>query len=117
MKIELTLDCNDLETVSRFWERALGCDRQPIVPGRYVSLTPPALGGLTLTLQAVPERKAVKNRMHLDLLVADLKTEAAHLESLGATHLSPLMADHGTRWYVMADPEGNEFCLADDPAR
>jgi predicted enzyme related to lactoylglutathione lyase len=116
MKIELTLDCNDLETVSRFWERALGCHSRPTVPDRYVSLTPPPLGGLTLTLQAVPEPKAVKNRMHLDLLVGDLETEAAHLQSLGATHVSPLMNDYGSRWYVMADPEGNEFCLAEQTA-
>jgi predicted enzyme related to lactoylglutathione lyase len=115
MKIELTLDCNDLPTVSRFWEQALRCDSQPTVPGRYVSLTPPVLNGLTLTLQSVPEPKEVKNRMHLDLLVADLEAEAAHLLSLGATHVSPRMEDYGTRWYVMADPEGNEFCLAEEP--
>jgi predicted enzyme related to lactoylglutathione lyase len=116
MKIELTLDCNDLPAMSRFWEQALRCDSRPTVPGRYVSLTPPVLNGLTLTLQSVPERKEVKNRMHLDLLVADLETEAAHLCSLGATHVSPRMEDYGTRWYVMADPEGNEFCLAEEPA-
>lgn len=116
MKIELTLDCNDLASVSRFWEQALGCEGQPIVPGQYVSLTPPALNGLTFTLQSVPEPKAVKNRMHLDLLVADLEVEAANLVSLGATHVSPRMDDYGTSWYVMADPEGNEFCLAEEQA-
>jgi predicted enzyme related to lactoylglutathione lyase len=54
--------------------------------------------------------------MHLDLLVADLDAEAERLLSLGATHLSPLMQDYGTRWYVLADPEGNEFCLAEEEA-
>jgi predicted enzyme related to lactoylglutathione lyase len=116
MKIELTLDCNDLDTASRFWERALDCVSQPTVPGRYVSLTPPALNGLTLTLQAVAEPKAVKNRMHLDLLVADLDSEAQHLQSLGASQISQRMDDYGIRWYVMADPEGNEFCLAEEAA-
>ena len=116
MRIELTLDCHDLDTASRFWEQALCCESKPLVPRRYVSLTPPVMGGLALTLQAVPEAKTVKNRMHLDLLVADLDAEAERLLSLGATHLSPLMQDYGTRWYVLADPEGNEFCLAEEEA-
>ena len=65
----------------------------------------------------VPEPKTVKNRMHLDLLVADLEQAVRRLESLGATRLTASAREEfGQRWYVLADPEGNEFCVARDPA-
>ena len=56
----------------------------------------------------VPEAKAVKNRMHPDLVTEDLAGELTRLKELGATHL----ADHeegGATWATLADPEGNEF--------
>jgi predicted enzyme related to lactoylglutathione lyase len=110
MNIEVTLDCNNLEDLARFWQEALGCEAYPTVPGEYLSLT--SSGGFTLNLQAVPEPKVGKNRMHLDLLVSDVAATATHFQSVGATVVSERMELHGTRWYVMADPEGNEFCLA-----
>lgn len=113
MSIEVTLDCNDLALLARFWREALGCQEEPTVPGAYVSLPSPA--GLTLSLQAVPEPKVGKNRMHLDLLVGDVEQETKRLESLGATVRSGPLDLYGTHWYVMADPEGNEFCVAAQP--
>lgn len=110
MNIEVTLDCNNLEGLAHFWEQALGCEAHPTVPGEYVSLTSP--GGFTLNLQAVPEPKVGKNRMHLDLLVSDVEATAAQFQSAGATKISERMELYGTRWYVMTDPEGNEFCVA-----
>jgi predicted enzyme related to lactoylglutathione lyase len=72
---------------------------------------------LVLSLQRVAEPKAGKNRMHLDLLVPDVDEELARLESLGATRLSQSPHEEfGQRWYVLSDPEGNEFCLAAEPA-
>jgi predicted enzyme related to lactoylglutathione lyase len=114
MNIEVTLDCKNLEELAWFWQAVLGCEARPTVPGEYVSLTSPQ--GFTLTLQAVPEPKTAKNRMHLDLLVSDVDATAAQFQSFGATFVSDLMERYGTRWYVMADPEGNEFCLAAHPA-
>lgn len=114
LKIEVTLDCNDLEGLTRFWEAVLGCEGDPTVPGEYVALR--SAGGLTLTLQAVPEPKVGKNRMHLDLLVSDVDATAARFQSLGATFASARIKRYGTVWFVMADPEGNEFCLAAHPA-
>ena len=110
MNIEVTLDCNNIERLARFWQEALGCEAHPTVPGEYVSLTSP--GGFTLNLQAVPEPKVGKNRMHLDLLVSDAEATATQFQSVGATLVSERMDLHGTRRYVMADPEGNEFCLS-----
>ena len=59
----------------------------------------------------VPEAKTVKNRVHLDLTGPDHEAEADRLVALGARRLR--FVDKGDeRWWIMADPEGNEFCLA-----
>jgi len=113
MNIEMTLDCVDLEVTAAFWQSALGYARSHVVAGRYVSL---AGDGPTLSLQRVLEPKTTKNRLHLDLLVADVDSEVARLRALGAAVLPPgAREEFGQRWFVLADPEGNEFCVARDP--
>lgn len=113
MRIEFTLDCSDLDRMVRFWTAAAGLAVEGVIEGRYVALTG---HGTTLTLQRVEEPKTVKNRMHLDLLVDDdLEQEVGRLETLGATRLGTrARQEFGQRWYVLADPEGNEFCVAPD---
>src|SRR5918994_138729 len=59
----------------------------------------------------VPEPKTAKNRMHLDLVSPDPEAEVARLIELGATRVAD-MNEYGYTWTVMADPEGNEFCMA-----
>jgi predicted enzyme related to lactoylglutathione lyase len=114
MRIEFTLDCNDLDAQAQFWAAALECDVESEIEGRYIALSRP---GISLTLQRVAETKTVKNRMHIDLLVDDVPAQLARLEALGATRLTPTPhQEFGQTWYVMADPEGNEFCLAPDPS-
>jgi hypothetical protein len=67
------------------------------------------LPGFFLDLQRVPDDKVVKNRFHFDLRVAGGDNGVRRLEGLGASILENIT--HGTaEWYVMADPEGNEFC-------
>ena len=79
-------------------------------------LVPGAQPGPDLVLQRVPEPKAGKNRMHLDLRVPTLEPELARLTVLGAEVLTPEPIDEdGFRWVVMADPEGNEFCVGTEP--
>jgi predicted enzyme related to lactoylglutathione lyase len=113
VRVELTLDCSDLDRMARFWEGAIGLAVIGIIEGRYVSLRG---HGLTLTLQHVAEAKTVKNRMHLDLLVEDIEGEVQRLEALGASRLTPIATtEFGQTWFVLADPEGNEFCVALDP--
>jgi predicted enzyme related to lactoylglutathione lyase len=52
--------------------------------------------------------------MHLDFHVVDIDAEAERLQSLGARRISDeAVSEHSTRWHVMADPEGNEFCVCD----
>ena len=110
MRFEITLDCTDLERVASFWATAAELDIDGIIEGRYITLTG---RHLTLTLQRVDEPKSGKNRMHLDLLVDDIDETARRFEALGATRLTEnARHEFGQTWYVMADPEGNEFCIA-----
>jgi predicted enzyme related to lactoylglutathione lyase len=107
MRMELTLDCNDLESLAAFWSAALNYRRS--LPGLegYASLEG---DGIPLSLQRVPEPKVTKNRLHLDLLVEDVEAEVSRLEALGARRLED-HTEYGTHWSVMADPESNEFCV------
>ena len=113
MRVELTLDCVDLERVAAFWQAALRGERGGVIEGRYVHVHGPHV---SLTLQRVPEPKTGKNRMHLDLLVPDVDAEVARLRSIGATLRTPVAhREFGQTWFVLADPEGNEFCVAHEP--
>jgi predicted enzyme related to lactoylglutathione lyase len=110
VRIEFTLDCADLDRMTRFWRDAVGFVVVGVIEGRYVSLRG---HDVALTLQQVEEPKTVKNRMHLDLLVDDVELEVSRLEELGASRLTPTAREEfGQTWFVLADPEGNEFCVA-----
>src|SRR6476619_5384051 len=110
MRLEFTLDCTDLDHTAEFWQAAVGFAVDGSIEGRYVSLSG---HGVSLTLQRVAEPKTVKNRMHLDLLVEDAVHEVDRLERLGASRVTPTARqEFGQTWFVLADPEGNEFCVA-----
>ena len=111
--IGLVLDCADPVKLAAFWGPALDYVSVGEV-GSYVALFPNGHPGPKLLLQRVPEPKAAKNRMHLDIEVPDIEAEATRLEALGATRVAaePL-SEHGTTWILMADPEGNELCVCD----
>jgi predicted enzyme related to lactoylglutathione lyase len=98
------IDCGDPERLAAFWGALLGrgIARRS---GPYLMLeTPP--GGLDIYFQQVPEPKTGKNRVHLDLRPRDPDATFERVLALGGHHL----ADVET-WWVMADPDGNEFCL------
>lgn len=110
MRVEFTLDCIDLDRAAEFWKAAVGFDVDGTIAGRYVSLSG---HGVSLTLQQVSEPKTTKNRMHLDLLVENLEEEVHRLEGLGASRVTRTpRREFGQTWFVLADPEGNEFCVA-----
>lgn len=114
--IGLVLDCADAERLAAFWAPALGYASLGAA-GAYVVLVPEGKSGPKLLLQRVPEPKTVKNRMHLDIETTDVEAEAARLQALGARRLrADLVREHGTSWVVMADPEGNKFCVCDGGA-
>ena len=114
--IDLVLDCRDPEHLAPFWAGAL--DYVAVgSAGAYVMLLPDARPGPKLLLQRVPEAKTVKNRMHLDIEAPDIEAEATRLEALGARRVADGQRhEHGTHWVLMADPEGNEFCVCDGGA-
>jgi predicted enzyme related to lactoylglutathione lyase len=112
-RIGLVLDCADPDELAKFWAPALG---YTIVggAGAYVLLVPPDPVQPKLLLQQVPEPRSVKNRMHLDIEVANVEPEVVRLEALGARRVhGGAMSEHGTTWQVMTDPEGNELCVCD----
>jgi hypothetical protein len=69
--------------------------------------------GMRVLFQVVPEPKTVKNRVHLDLRVGidKIDSEVERLEALGGKRLTDRLKDQTAEWIVMADPEGNEFCV------
>lgn len=121
---EISLDCHDPDLLADFWAAALDwvvLDREPglveIGPQResdQALLDAVRSGPVppTMFLAAVPEDKVVKNRMHLDLSPVDRSRdeEVARLEGLGATRADVGQSGEES-WVVMADPEGNEFCV------
>jgi predicted enzyme related to lactoylglutathione lyase len=114
--IGLVLDCADPQRLAEFWAPALGYVNLGVV-GSYALLLPDGRPGPKLLLQRVPEPKATKNRMHLDIDASDIESEATHLEGLGARRVqAEQVHEHGTAWILMTDPEGNEFCVCDGGA-
>lgn len=114
--IALVLDCRDPERLAAFWGPALGYQRLGAT-GSYVVLGPSERGRPALVLQRVPEPKADKNRMHIDFHRRDIEAEARRLEAVGATRTAAEpRREHGVNWFLMADPEGNEFCVCDGGA-
>ncbi len=104
----IVLDVNDLESCTRFWSEVLGKEIS-FKTDKYCRIgrgndTP------SLLLQKVPERHEHKNRAHIDLDVADLEVAVQRALGLGATKLDEI-SEYGIIWAVMADPDGNEFCL------
>jgi predicted enzyme related to lactoylglutathione lyase len=101
----LVIDSVDPEPLVAFWSELLG---KPVVSrtGPYVWLE--SDGGPTIGFQKVRERKSGKNRVHFDLESPDPASERSRIEALGGRYLAEY-ADAG--FLVMADPEGNEFCV------
>jgi hypothetical protein len=109
----ITIDCADPERVAAFWVAALGYEKDG-ANQQWVQLKHPNAANPPLSFQRVPEPKLVKNRVHIDLTTDDKYAAVEFLISLGATIVH---ADVGpTRWFVIADPEGNEFCIGDGGA-
>jgi catechol 2,3-dioxygenase-like lactoylglutathione lyase family enzyme len=129
--LDLTMDCADAKSQADFWKLALGYeDEPPPAPfrtreewaasfgppeedeGDGAWLQDPAGAGPRLSLLEVPEPKVAKNRLHIDVRVPGgwpgIQAKAAELTSAGATLLATFDGHH----VVLADPEGNEFCVA-----
>lgn len=105
----ITFDAKDAQALAKFWGEVLGWEVSSGASRAEASLVNPN-GGTRLYFMQVPEDKRVKNRVHLDIEAeGEAKTEYARLTGLGATLVS---REQG--FSVLADPFGNEFCLAGD---
>ena len=113
--IGVTVDSNDPERLADFWQAAIGFRRREGDGNPYITLSDSDVGRPLnhLTIQLVPEPKAAKHRLHLDLFVADDEAEIERLQALGATVLVPAEGSGhmGMTATVMADPDGGEFCV------
>ena len=110
----LNIDCRDPQLVADFWCLALGY-RLVEVDDEGAEIEPSEGPGQVMLFIVVPEGKDVKNRLHLDLRASgSMADEVARMEGLGATTIRRV-DEHGSFWTVMADPEGNEFCVLRGP--
>lgn len=110
----VTFDCANAVTVSDFWSAVLGrpVDREgDLSASEFFARIPGEGSDPTLMFIQVPETKSVKNRVHLDLNTSDRAAEVARLVALGATVIHE-KDEYGVQWTTLADPEGNEFCVA-----
>ena len=111
----ITVDCADPKAVAEFWAQALDDYEVFEDPDEDEDLLvlPKSRRGPKILFQKVPEGKKVKNRMHFDIRPedSDRDTEVARLEKLGTTRADVGQNDDEVTWTVMADVEGNEFCV------
>jgi predicted enzyme related to lactoylglutathione lyase len=108
----VAIDCADAYELARFWSEVLGCplrpEGKPGAPETEVMLPE----GPLLYFNQVPEPKTVKNRIHLCLRPKTSREEEVdRLLGLGATLVTDRRESDGAGWAVLADPEGNEFCV------
>ena len=111
-----SFDCHDAYGLSSFWAKVLGftgVPDEPDEPGDDECMIIDPDGAQRLLFIEVPEAKQVKNRVHLDLVPTDRTRdeEIDRVLALGASPVDDLREPDGTGWLVLADPEGNEFCI------
>jgi predicted enzyme related to lactoylglutathione lyase len=114
--LAIVIDAADPDLLHDFWVAAMHYQPHGSA-GPYRSAVPvEGATGPKLVFQGVDDPQTeTKNRLHIDIIVGgEIEQEAVRLEALGARRLTGLIAEVGTSWIVMADPEGNEFCLVYD---
>jgi predicted enzyme related to lactoylglutathione lyase len=116
-ELVVVIDCADLDRAARFWAAALGYTDAGGNSATYRSVLPADGFGVEILLQRTGDAKRGKNRVHLDLRTRDLDTEVSRVVALGATRqTAEPVEEHGWTWHILADPDGNEFCVLQPPA-
>jgi len=111
LKVEMiTFDCDDPVKLAEWWARAVDGTINPVAPGFFATVTRP--DGPGLSFQKVDDPTPGKNKAHIDFTAADMEAEVKRLVGLGATETG--RGEFGTefKWVVLADPDGNAFCVA-----
>jgi len=111
-----TVDCHDAYALAQWWATVLGYVEDPEdrnEPGDEECMIASEDGAHHLLFPEVPETKSIKNRIHFDLRPQGRSRdeEFAWLLEQGAEQIEDLRNSDGTGWVVLADPEGNEFCI------
>jgi predicted enzyme related to lactoylglutathione lyase len=103
-------DTVDLDGAVAFWTEILGLE---VIhrDDRYAYLSKLSENGPHLAFQLVPETKVAKNRLHLDVQVPDREAFAARVIELGGSVIGEQQEGDYPAWSIMADPQGNEFCI------
>jgi predicted enzyme related to lactoylglutathione lyase len=105
----LVVDARDPARLARWWAEALGYQITYEKPDEVeIRRKPDETPGLIFV--PVAEGKGVKNRLHIDLRPEDREAEVERLVNMGARHVDVGQPADAT-WIVLADPEGNEFCI------
>jgi predicted enzyme related to lactoylglutathione lyase len=105
---EICIDAHDAGALGAWWSQVLGWPHDVDSDGDVVLHTPPGAGPNWLFV-AVPDDKVVKNRIHFDFRPDDQQAEVERVLALGARPVDIGQGDES--WVVLADPEGNEFCI------
>jgi predicted enzyme related to lactoylglutathione lyase len=107
--VSLPIDCADPEKLAAFWSEVLGWK---VVNRGYYGVSIGHDGPLEIDFRVVPDEKRSKNRLHLDINPTD-RDQAEELDRLLALGAKPVDVGQtaDVSWHVLADPEGNEFCL------
>ena len=105
----ITFDCSDPAKLAGWWSEQFGGTTQELLPGEFFAVIPPE--GPRLGFQKVPDPTPGKNRVHIDFSVPDVDAEVSRLTAAGAREVGRHKFGDSYRWVVLADPEGNVFCV------
>jgi predicted enzyme related to lactoylglutathione lyase len=108
----IVIRVGDIERQAEFWGNALGYERR-IERGDFVLLAPPGGDGPNVSLDAMSSEVQVPPRIHLDLYADDQAAEVHRLIGLGATEVNWDRRPPDADYVILADPEGNRFCVVD----
>lgn len=109
----VVIDCPEFAPLIAFWSAALGYVEWFAPFDQFAGIKPPdGRGGLPIIFQRVPEPKVVKNRVHLDYEADAMEAEVDRLVGLGGRSIRVVEMGPTMRWTIVADPAGNEFCVA-----
>ena len=105
----ITFDCSDPAKLGGWWAEQFGGTTQELLADEFTAVT--LSQGPQLGFQKVPDPTPGKNRVHLDFSAADVDAEVARLTAAGASEVGRHKFGDNFRWVVLADPEGNVFCV------
>jgi 4a-hydroxytetrahydrobiopterin dehydratase len=110
-RIQVCIDCSDDKALAEFWAHALDYERHFV--GGWQHVIDPTGVGPVVWFQPVPEHKVVKNRLHLDVWFDNEGGAALRRDELVERGATAVRREHD--FYIMLDPQGNEFCLCWPP--